>query len=220
MNIFFFFFSREDLPSVILYDTSCDNEININETILRTIEAEGGGISTPKTESPSPGNSATSTPQRVLSPVPGDVKSSSAIGDSKTAKKLDNNANPVVGSVSADSEEQLAGAGPSVTAEISTNKFQSSQQLSPNLLQLSVNSDTSANSDISMKSKSSELLDNVPNLSRPILGRSTSGKDSVQELASDNDEPKPFQIPPVGEYLEVHVNFVHDPSYFVVSTCL
>ncbi|XP_060571770.1 tudor domain-containing protein 7-like isoform X2 [Ruditapes philippinarum] len=187
---------REGRPSVILYDTSEDNDININDTILRTIEAEGGGIGTPRTESPSPANSASSTPQRVLSPLPRPVDTTE---DSIPVKKLDTNSNPVI------QTNQTNGFTSSV----------SSQQVSPNVSQsseLSQNSDASVNSDISMKSKSSEFLDNSQNVSRPILGRSPGG----QKNSNDNESvPRPFQIPEVGEYLDVHVAFVHDPSNFV-----
>jgi hypothetical protein len=192
------FFFREGRPSVILYDTSEDNDININDTILRTIEAEGGGIGSPRTESPSPANSASSTPQRVLSPLPRPVDTTEG---SIPVKKLDTNSNPVI------QTNQTNGFTSSV----------SSQQVSPNVSQsseLSQNSDASVNSDISMKSKASEFLDNSQNVSRPILGRSPGG----QKNSNDNESvPRPFQIPEVGEYLDVHVAFVHDPSNFVVS---
>lgn len=49
---------------------------------------------------------------------------------------------------------------------------------------------------------------NDSTVSRPILGRSTSSQDNV--IPS-------YVIPAVGEYFDVHVNFVRDPSNFQVS---
>ena len=58
---------RDEIPSVILYDTSQDEDVNINEAILQAVRDDDGGIDTPRTLSPAPG-STPSTPKQVISP--------------------------------------------------------------------------------------------------------------------------------------------------------
>ncbi|XP_052271235.1 tudor domain-containing protein 7-like isoform X3 [Dreissena polymorpha] len=169
---------RDEIPSVVLYDTSGDVDININETILRTIESEGGGIDTPRTVSPSPKNSATATPTSVLSPVPNiDTK----IDESK-------NRNPAINDVaSAKSVQKL------------TVNAQDIKSLDSDIKSLRL-----ANG--SMDQENNNLQQPSENLKRAI---------TKNPAKMDQSELKQFKMPDVGEYFDVHINFVNDPHNFV-----
>jgi len=165
---------RDDIPSVVLYDTSGDTDININEAILKAIEADGGGIDTPRNISPA------ITP-RTASPAP-------SRGDSRVQSPVPAKDSRVVSpSSSSDRVSSLAGSGDGVRV--------------------------------------TSLAGSIDRVTSPAV--SGDGVHSPDCLNNNIDVPiqdnegcyklSPYKLPPPGEYLDVHVNFVDDPHNFVVS---
>lgn len=183
----------------MLYDTSGDSDININETILRTIEAEGGGIDTPRTVSPSPVASATATPTRVLSPVP------SAVLDSSTDTRL-SNISPDRQSIENKLSDMNLNSGANPTAQVLQKV--DTQSMAPAVVSKlhNVNGEHSLNNNVT----SVDRRNNDVSKASAIQNNRRNMKSEVER----------FKVPNVGEYLDVHVNFIHDPSNFVVRKYL
>lgn len=220
---------RDDIPSVILYDTSSDSDININETILRTIEAEGGGI-----------GSSSSTP-RVLSPAQSASDMNSNVNsegkrrvDDKSSKNTDvqartgeistcaiNSQTPVS---ETDQNSNSLKTSPQVNGSLTADSIYNSDQTTGNTETSAVNNVSPPRqmiadqmADVSLNEKLTTPA-SQQSVTRPILGRSPDAKtakdSNVTEQLSE-DYPKPFRVPPVGEFLDLHINYVYDPSRFV-----
>lgn len=196
------FHFRADIPSVILYDTSGESDVNINETILRTIEAEGGGIDTPRTVSPSPVTSATATPTRVLSPVPSSVTDN--VVESKTNSS---------GADSRVSSENATQSTDRNTTSINSNSDTAETRAQHMMSQLNIQSVSPDQNRAKQVPGDCNGISTVDQQNNNFT--QTNVKQNVSTGTRDNIPP--FQIPPVGEYLDVHVNFIYDPSNFVVS---
>ena len=283
----FLFIFRGEISSVILYDTSNDEDININEAILQAIKEEGGGIDTPRTLSPAPGSNSP-TPKQVISPVQSatnltdNVKRSSSqslrsseksdsqtsvSSKTKSSEKLDSSPKLT------ESRDTLNIGRPEITG-ISEAKAGSNEALPTQVtLQTSVIdkdviedkiseiprfssswTNPTQDGDNQRDSKKVDHNSNVNNTNNVIndienLNLSNQNEEvpslTNQYVASDHvisnepmkakewtrdgrtvwnpveysKRPLPpnFKIPPLGEYLDIHVNFIHDPSNFVVS---
>ena len=186
------YFFREDIPSVFLYDTSGDTDININATILSTIEAEGGGIGSPR---PSPHASASATPTRVLSPAPTPIHED---GDNT-------NNSPDV-------------KQPSIEKRLSEINFMGDSSHQSAISQsVTTQQSNMADTNTSMADTNTSNVDHRNKNSMPVNGAIQSDSEHENKREITPREVSPFRIPNVGDYLEVHVNFIHDPWNFVVS---
>ena len=288
---------------MILYDTSQDEDVNINEAILQAVRDDDGGIDTPRTRSPAPG-STSSTSKRVISPwqsttnVTADktssslsVKSSnsqssdslsakdsakgiSARGSSNQINSKEINSEPVVpvdsGNDSGsgnkeDSETDLISvdndniakeiyrivdeipdeAKQSVKEEGETIPRFTASWTSPSSVKdekkeaVDYNSNVNSTEDSIKSEQIQSVLNNnvVDTLESLSLSTENDSSDSGIENKVDvtrqwsldgrniwnpveySKRPLPpnFEIPPIGDYLDVHVNFIHDPSNFVVG---
>ncbi|WAR16290.1 TDRD7-like protein, partial [Mya arenaria] len=200
---------RVDIPAVVLYDTSGDSDLNINETILRTIASEGGGIDSPKTISPI--TSASQTPNRVLSPVP-NIESRTDNTSGRVSSPVLNietrthNPSALPDNLKRNTSPRSDNRIPSIenNSSIPTTRTEAINDLNNDIQNMKVsNADQDNNSDQDNNNVSKSAI-NSDSVSRSSEGKSTSGL-------------TPFVIPPVGEYIDVHVNFVEDPHSFVLS---
>ncbi|XP_052762944.1 tudor domain-containing protein 7-like isoform X2 [Mya arenaria] len=198
---------RVDIPAVVLYDTSGDSDLNINETILRTIASEGGGIDSPKTISPI--TSASQTPNRVLSPVP-NIESRTDNTSGRVSSPVLNietrthNPSALPDNLKRNTSPRSDNRIPSIenNSSIPTTRTEAINDLNNDIQNMKVsNADQDNNSDQDNNNVSKSAI-NSDSVSRSSEGKSTSGL-------------TPFVIPPVGEYIDVHVNFVEDPHSFV-----
>ena len=130
---------RGDISSVILYDTSQDEDVNINEAILQAVKEDGGGIDTPRTVSPAPGSNPP-TPKQVISPVQSsaDVRERTGSNQSlKAAGRSDlvqrTSSEKLDSSQSLKSADGLVTQHSDTTRRKSAEKLGSSQNLTPNV---------------------------------------------------------------------------------------
>ena len=287
---------------MILYDTSQDEDININEAILQAVKDDNGGIDTPRTVSPAPGSNS-QTPKQVISPFPsssdvrektgssqslkgadGQGSSKEKLGSSqslKLADRLDTQISDLVPVRSAEIPETSQDLTSSVVENVNVTKdlskilpdlvthntiegnvpkenlIQTSPRFTESWTNPSQTNETvkqsekvDYNSNVNSKEPSQTSLhenfenlklsnqnEEVPSITNdynsyshviekePI--KSVSDSESKKEWSVDGRTvwnrmeyfkrplPPNFEIPPIGEYLEIHVNCIHDPSNFV-----
>ena len=287
---------------MILYDTSQDEDININEAILQAVKADNGGIDSPRTVSPAPGSNP-QTPRQILSPGQSstDVRERTCSNQSLNRAEAQGSSRETLGpSQNLNSADRLDTQIPDLVQNNSAENLGPSQKLTLNVIQ---NANVSENSNVVLSDLRSlgnvsqhNLIQNVPRFTESwtnptqtnetekqsvkvdynsnVNDRETSQSSLHENLTynleslklsnqdeevpsttnqyntsgqmienepiksvSDNESkkdwsldgrtlwnrleyfkrplPPNFEIPPIGEYLEIHVNCIHDPSNFV-----
>ena len=300
---------------MILYDTSQDEDVNINEAILQAVRDDDGGIDTPRTQSPAPG-STSSTPKRVISPW----QSTTNVTADKTSSSLSIKSSNSQSSDSLSAKDSAKGISARNSANQINSKEINSEPVVPVSQTVNVTEtavvDSGNNSDSGNKEDSGtdlitvdndniakeiyRIVDEIPDDAKQSVGEEretiprftaswtspssvkdekkeavdynsnvNSTEDSIKSeqiqsvlnnnvvdtleslsLSTENESsdsgienkdsvtrqwsldgrniwnpveyskrplPPNFEIPPIGDYLDVHVNFIHDPSNFVVG---
>ncbi|KAL4217941.1 Tudor domain-containing protein 7 [Mactra antiquata] len=184
---------REEIPSIILYDTSGEKDVNINDAILAKIASENEK------------NNNNDTTSGTISV---------SVNDSNTMLDTADNAgvevrqqNGITNSESLDFNNINTRLG---RTNLNSDQFDIVQVSSENIPRPSGDASQHSNSGLTLNvgigaGQPSHDLVSSPT-SRPILGRSSSSQEITLQT---------YKLPPVGEYLDVHVNFARDPSNFV-----
>lgn len=235
---------RDERLSVILYDTNDDNDLNINNAVSKAILAkdpQNGNLTAAASLSQPPSTHSNSVSPKSDSTSPRAITNMAAFRDTNTIQpNRDTSFNRTLSTTSADSwgtEEEAEALAASYVDSHTSSNWESSDIASPDdlvpttqgkavdtavvqrlgVLTLGNNTQTSNGSPSAVLNSEQSRSTNGTLKSDLTLPSSREGlnKGFVRRKLS---QPELVDIPGIGEFFDVHVLWVSDPTNFWVSS--